>query len=216
MIEPNRELRHGHAEMFEPPEYLLALGNFIVRFSDLEGLLNAFVWKMAALHRARKRQVARALIGPLRIDAALEKISRFIAAGLIRGEMADDLEYMSKQIRLIGSVRNDIVHLGYANVLKGGRFVFDNKMYIHYEGKRKRQVISAKTLNDMTTDLLRICREFHALCFHSADDIRMFWLMYDRVQGCAWRYKPPTQSPPGRSPRPVHRIRLVRPKPSAE
>jgi hypothetical protein len=189
MVDVTSEPRRGKAELFEPPEYLQALGNFITRFSDLEGLLNAFVWKCANLHQRSKKQIARALIGPLRIDAASEKISRFIVAGIVSGELADDLQFMIKQIRLIAGVRNDIIHLGYTNVLKGSRFVFDNKMYIHYEGKRRRFVVSARSLNDMSTDLLRICREFHALCFLPMNDLRMFWLMYGRVQDYAWRYK---------------------------
>jgi hypothetical protein len=126
MVDVKSEPRRGKAELFEPADYLQALGNFITRFSDLEGLLNAFVWKCANLHRRSKKQIARALIGPLRIDAASEKISRFIAAGIVYGELADDLQFMIKQIRIIASVRNDIVHLGYTNVLRGNRFVFDN------------------------------------------------------------------------------------------
>jgi hypothetical protein len=189
MVDVNHEPRRGQAELFEPPEYLQALGNFILRFSDLEGLLNVFVWKCADLHKPRRRQIARVLLGPLRVDAALDKISRFIAAGLIYGELVDDLQFMAQQIRIIAKVRNDVVHLGYTHVLKGNRFVVDNKRFVHDKKRRKRTIVSIKSLNDMSTDLLRICREFHALCFLEMDNLRMFWLMYDRVQGYSWRYK---------------------------
>jgi hypothetical protein len=37
-------------ELFEPTEYLIALGNFVARFADLEGLLNMTVWKFSALN----------------------------------------------------------------------------------------------------------------------------------------------------------------------
>jgi hypothetical protein len=209
MVDVNREPRAGEAELFESEEYLIALGNFITRFSDLEGLLNAAVWKFANL----KPSVHRAVLGRLAIEATTTKIKRLIRAKLITGETKSDIEYMLKQIDDIAGTRNDMLHLGYS-AIRRGHYVFDNKPYALDKATAFSYRLSVRTLNDMSTDILRICRELYSMIIQTPSQQRMFWLVYDRVQGYAWRYKLDKRLTRGQPLRDKTRSRRARPRSS--
>jgi hypothetical protein len=181
-------------ELFEAPEYLLALGNFITRFADLEGLLNAMVWKFSTLDK--KMEIARAILGPLAIDGALEKLTRLITSRKLRSVEAIDLDFMIPQIRVIAGVRNAIVHRGYAD-RKGRRFIFDNRQFTLRAGRR-RVSISANILNNMSADILLMSRHLWLILFRARLYRRRFEFLFGELREHAWQYKPRSRSPRGR------------------
>jgi hypothetical protein len=96
------------------------------------------------------------LYPPLRVDAATEKLSRLIASRKLKSVEAADVGFMIPQIRLIAQARNSIMHMGYTKI-EGNSFIFDNKDFILKSGRRK-ITVNVKTLNDMSADVVRICR----------------------------------------------------------
>jgi hypothetical protein len=181
-------------EFSESPEYLVALGNFIARFADLEGLLNAMVWKFSALDK--KMEIARAILGPLAIDGALEKLTRLITSRKLRSIEAIDGDFMIPQIRVIAAVRNAIMHRGYTDV-KGSRLIFDNKQFTLKAGRR-RVTVSTNTLNNMSADILLISRHLWLILFRSRLYRRRYEFLFGDLREHVWRYKPRSRSPRGR------------------
>jgi hypothetical protein len=178
-------------ELFESTEYLLALGNFITRFADMEGLLNAMLWKLSGLDK--RMEIAKAVFGPLAIDGALEKITRLITSRKLRSPEAVDVDLMIPQIRAIASVRNVIMHRGYADV-KGNRFIFDNKQFTLKAGRR-RVSLGVNTLNHMSADVLIISRHLWLILFRSRLYRRRYELLFGELREHAWQYRPRSRPP---------------------
>jgi hypothetical protein len=211
MAFPAGNKRKTEVELFEPPEYLLALGNFITRFADLEGLLNAMVWKLSGLDK--RMEVAKAVFGPLAIDGALEKITRLITSRSLQRPETVDVDFMIPQIRAIASVRNVIMHRGYTDV-KGNRFIFDNKQFTLKAG-RKRISLGVNTLNQMSADVLLISRHLWLILFRSRLYRRRFEFLFGELRAHAWRYRPRSRSRSARGRRSGRpQMRLIQAPPS--
>jgi hypothetical protein len=130
-------------------KYLLALGYFIARFAQVELILNSAVRYFAKL--GHPSNIANALLGPLRVDAAMATITRLIEARKLRGKDIDELKLIIDQLGKIARARNDIMHLGAEGY---GRLVVTNRQFAHTRNRIRLMSVSAKVLKQMEGDLL--------------------------------------------------------------
>ncbi len=170
----------------DKPDYLLALGQFVAQFALVEFILTHVVRYFSKL--SDERQIARAVLGAMRVDAACTMLTRLMEARSLRGRDIDELRLIITQLGLIAKTRNDIVHRGATGY---GRLVVTNRDFAHARNRVQIQVVNAKILGQMQDDLSDI---FIALTIISKDTVGESPATVRREVGylskASWRYKP--------------------------
>lgn len=194
----------------EDPKYLLALGTFIAWFAFVETVLNQAVWHFSKLDS--DPQIAKAIFGPLRVDDALNRLTRLIEARKLRGPEIKELKLLIEQLRELLRARNEIVHRG-ATGYHGQSFIVTNKPFVHIPSRTTTRRIGPIILGRMINDLSEISIRLSII----ARDIvpgytrRALRKELPILRQAAWLYKPPApkrrrrkerQKPP--KPKPQH------------
>lgn len=172
----------------DDPEYLLALGTFIAWFACVETVLNSAVWHFSKLRA--EPQIARAIFSALRVDAAMNHLTRLIEARRLKGGDIADLKLIMDHLGKIARARNDIVHLGAAGY---GKLEVTNRQYAHVRSRRRRTIVSAKILDDMTVDLMDIFERLTIIADDVPSDhtVRQMRKIYPHFSGKpTWQYRP--------------------------
>lgn len=193
-------------------DYLLALGQFITDFSEVERMLNFVVWKFARLDT--HEGVAKAIFSSMRVDACTNHLNRITRARKLQGLEITELQVILDQLGKIARVRNDIVHLGISRHLSGRRYRIDNRQFAHVKDRLRETVVSPRILKAMSADLQNM---FMRLVIHaplrdvSTAEKRYYRRLYPLLtEAPTWRYKHRALSSHRQQPRaktPTHRPR---------
>jgi len=170
----------------DDPEYLIGLGQFIAQFAQVESVLNQAVWHFSKL--GKDPQIARAIFGPLRVDAATNHLNRLIEARHLRGRNIEELKLILNHLGQIARMRNDIVHLGADGY---GRLTVTNRPYVHARNRIRTAVVNAKILKQMEDDLLDMFTSLSIISGEATDRSMRKWQGFLSKE--TWRYKPRVQ-----------------------
>jgi hypothetical protein len=165
-----------------------ALGNFLTRFSEIEALMQRTLWRLAGVGPP----TAQALFSGVRLEAAMQYISRIAAAEQWNAHRKAQIQHIFSQLGLINKLRNHILHYG-AEPEGPNTWIITNKHFAHVPQNVSRIAISPTTLDDARYDLDKI--EYHLIFLVSGTSVRApDQEEIDAVLGRAWRYKSPPQA----------------------
>jgi hypothetical protein len=170
--------------------YRLALGEFVDMFATVE----TFVHNVLRNYTKSSFRMSNAVFSGVRTDAATKLLRRIREIEQIGDEAWADLEPVLTQLSVINDRRNQILHHGAEGIAEGTGHV-TNALLAHMDDRITSFPISAKILNDMTSDLRKIM-----LHFYNRHMGKLQWPASNSIEAAndilraPWRYTP--ESPP--------------------
>jgi hypothetical protein len=188
----------------EQDEFNMRLGTFIELFANVETELLLVVKHYAKIDA----DIARAILSPLRVEAAINHLHRIIEVRRLRSLKVVELEEILTQLAHINKARNDVLHMGFIRKPGSEQFIVSNVSTAHARRVVRRRVLTQKVLLQMSFDLVTISM---LMLSHLPDlphpEMRKLVMAFRRRkpvgQPFAWLYK----SPPQAKNRPKRRVR---------
>ncbi|MBS4045782.1 MAG: hypothetical protein KG075_05515 [Alphaproteobacteria bacterium] len=180
------------------------LGQFVWLFSFVESNVKDVLWQLTKM----QPQTARAVLSGIKIDAAMSLIRRLSEAEDWPQKRRSEVEHVFRQLALINSFRNDILHKFWD--VEGRKLTVSNVLSVHIPERIQETTVTMGDLKRMIADLTRI--NFSLLYFSLGEETRGYRSLLHRKP---WLYKPPQtngrrQKPPSNAqgrqpPRPTSR-----------
>lgn len=155
------------------------LGQFVWLFSIVETNMKDLLWQQTKMHP----QAARAVLSGVKIDTAMSLIRRLSDAEDWPKKKRSELEHVFRQLAIINSFRNDILHQQWN--IEGRKITVSNALSVHIPERYRETSVSMSDLKRMIADLTWI--NFSLLYFWLGEDTRGFRGLLQRKP---WRYKP--------------------------
>jgi hypothetical protein len=126
-----------------------ALGRFLASFANTEGILHAIARKLSGLSDEK----ARIVFAGMRLTDVTDRIRNFMQLDKATKQLETfaDIEECLIQLNHISARRHNIVHRGATYF--GGAFISCNSMIAKTLAAIENEIITEKTLSDMTLDL---------------------------------------------------------------
>lgn len=169
-------------------KYHSALGEFISEFSSVEWNINNLIRHYCKISRIKSN----VLLGPLRMDNALNMLNKLKNATLILLEDIPEIGEIVEQLRKINRLRNDIVHYGISGYKEDEGFIITNKFYSYKNKEVISHIVSPEALEKAALDLTMIHARIGLLIYPDMRERRP----YGHLLHEPWRYIPQLQPPP--------------------
>jgi hypothetical protein len=169
-------------------EYYRALGQFVSRFSEIEGAMQVVLWHFANV----RTSVGRAVFSGVRADDACNKITRISDADNWPEGKKAQLKIISDRLGILRTFRNDILHYG-GRWESVDTWVVTNELYAHVPSKIKNTPVTTKILEYAASDLEKLGAHIFYLIYGDQlkEENRQF---FNEALERAWLYTPPQQA----------------------
>jgi hypothetical protein len=186
-------------------EYYLALGKFIVEYSELEQSMQVGLWILTKM----ANPIAKAIFSGVRADDACNKITRLGQVEKWSKIRNAEWKTISDRLGILRTLRNDILHYGVEWQIPDGGWITTNKNFAHIVKKITTTPVSVPILTAATADVRKLSLHLFNFIFDDGSPTRQRVLAQELQN--AWQYKPSRRAghagrsqrnSPKRSPRP--------------
>ena len=148
----------------EQIEFWTWLGWFIGQFSQLEAMMQRFLWHYAGV----SAEIAKVLFSSVKVDGAIDRIRHILSEGDFDDFTKDAANTILGQLTVINTVRSDIVHYG-AHFIADPETFRETDLLVTSERITKKTrnpretVISSVELYKMGEDINKACALMYLL-----------------------------------------------------
>ncbi len=169
-----------------------SLVRFVSAFSEVEVNLQTVVWHFAGV----STPMAQAIFSNVRVDGAMNLISRIADAQNWSEERRTELRRVFSHLGEINKLRNDILHYG-ARLTGPDLWKVSNELFVHLPDRIRETQLSASILENATGDLHQIVAYLVVAAWGDQMPAPVHASFVETAKH-AWRYKPQQQVSTGR------------------